>query len=53
MVWLSSGQVWFSEGMEGDLLGVTSTGEPVKLTSGAGSGPPETHTDPAVMHTMM
>lgn len=33
-----SGQAWFSEGMEGDLLGVTSTGEPEYPTSTFCSG---------------
>lgn len=28
LLWFISGQAWLSEGMEGDLLGVTSTGEP-------------------------
>lgn len=27
LLWFISGHVWFSEGMEGDLLGVTSTGD--------------------------
>lgn len=27
LLWFISGQAWLSEGMEGDLLGVTSTGE--------------------------
>lgn len=40
LFWLSSGQFWFREGMEGDLFGVTSTGEAEKLTSVAGSGTP-------------
>lgn len=43
LLWLSSGQFWFREGMEGDLFGVTSTGEAEKPTSGAGSGTPETY----------
>lgn len=41
LLWLSSGQFWFREGMEGDLFGVTSTGEAEKPTSGSGSGTPE------------
>lgn len=28
LLWFISGQAWLSDGMEGDLLGVTSTGEP-------------------------
>ena len=28
LFWFISGQVWLREGMEGDLLGVTSTGDP-------------------------
>lgn len=28
LLWFISGQAWLSDGTEGDLLGVTSTGEP-------------------------
>lgn len=38
LLWFISGQAWLSEGMEGDLLGVTSTGEPEYPTSAVGSG---------------
>lgn len=41
LLWFISGQAWFSEGMEGDLLGVTSTGEPEYPTSAAASGTSE------------
>lgn len=38
MLWFISGHAWLREGMEGDLLGVTSTGEEEYTTSAAGSG---------------
>lgn len=38
LLWFISGQAWLSEGMEGDLLGVTSTGEPEYPTSAVASG---------------
>lgn len=38
LLWFISGQAWLSEGMEGDLLGVTSTGEAEYTTSAADSG---------------
>lgn len=41
LLWFISGQAWLSEGMEGDLLGVTSTGEPEYPTSAVGSGTSE------------
>ncbi len=41
LLWFISGQAWLSEGMEGDLLGVTSTGEPEYPTSAVDSGTSE------------
>lgn len=41
LLWFISGQAWLSEGREGDLLGVTSTGEPEYPTSAVGSGTSE------------
>lgn len=41
LLWFISGQAWFSDGMEGDLLGVTSTGDAEYTTSAAGSGTSE------------
>lgn len=38
LLWFISGQAWLSEGMEGDLLGGTSTGEAENPTSAVGSG---------------
>lgn len=41
LLWFISGQAWLSEGIEGDLLGVTSTGEPEYPTSAVCSGTSE------------
>lgn len=41
LLWFISGQAWLSEGMEGDLLGGTSTGEPENPTSVVVSGTSE------------
>lgn len=41
LLWFISGQAWLSEGIEGDLFGVTSTGEPEYPTSAVCSGTSE------------
>lgn len=41
LLWFISGQAWLSEGIEGDLLGVTSTGDAEYPTSAVCSGTSE------------
>lgn len=41
LLWFISGHAWLSEGMEGDLLGGTSTGDAEYPTSAVGSGTSE------------
>lgn len=38
LLWFISGHAWLSEGIEGDLLGVTSTGDAEYPTSAVDSG---------------